>query len=100
MLEPGCGKRPFHEPGASTMRFIGIELDSLSGRIARALHPGQDIRIENFRDTRLPEGRIDAPSSATSPLPTSGLTTAVSVSPARFLPGQIADALKPGGVLR
>ena len=26
----------------------------------RALHPGQDIRIENFRDTRLPEDRIDA----------------------------------------
>ena len=37
-----------------------MELDSLSGRIARALHPTQDIRIENFRDTRLPEGRIDA----------------------------------------
>ena len=42
------------------MRFIGIELDSLSGRIARALHPTHDIRIENFRDTRLPENRIDA----------------------------------------
>src|SRR6202011_1547416 len=24
------------------------------------LHPDQDIRIENFRDTRLPEDRIDA----------------------------------------
>ena len=35
------------------MRFIGIELDSLSGRIARSLHPEHDIRIENFRDTRL-----------------------------------------------
>ena len=42
------------------MRFIGVELDRLSGRIARALHPDHDIRIENFRDTRLPEGRIDA----------------------------------------
>ena len=41
------------------MRFIGVELDCISGRIARALHPGQDIRIENFRDTRLPE-TIDA----------------------------------------
>ena len=37
------------------MRFIGVELDSISGRIARLLHPGQDIRIENFRDTRLPD---------------------------------------------
>ena len=42
------------------MRFIGVELDGISGRIARALHPGHDIRIENFRDTKLPEGRLDA----------------------------------------
>ncbi len=42
------------------MRFIGVEMDAISGRIARALHPGHDIRIENFRDTKLPEGRLDA----------------------------------------
>ena len=42
------------------MRFIGVELDRISGRIAKALHPDHDIRIENFRDTRLPENRIDA----------------------------------------
>jgi hypothetical protein len=35
-------------------------MDSLSGRIARALYPDQDIRIEDFRDTRLPAHRIDA----------------------------------------
>ena len=60
VLEPGCGSGRFMSHAPSAMRFIGIELDSLSGRIARALHPGHDIRIENFRDTRLPEGRIDA----------------------------------------
>ena len=37
------------------MRFIGVELDSISGRIAKALHPGQDIRIENFKNTKLPQ---------------------------------------------
>ena len=42
------------------MRFIGIELDLISGRIAKALHSEQDIRIENFRDTRLPEASLDA----------------------------------------
>src|SRR5262249_49908361 len=42
------------------MRFVGVELDSISGRIAKSLHPDQDIRIENFRDTRLPENGIDA----------------------------------------
>ena len=47
----------YGQPGT---RFIGVEMDSISGRIAKAIHPGQDIRIENFRDTRLPEDRIDA----------------------------------------
>jgi N12 class adenine-specific DNA methylase/SAM-dependent methyltransferase len=60
VLEPGCGPGRFPLLAPEGMRFIGVELDSISGRIARALHPGQDIRIENFRDTRLPEGRIDA----------------------------------------
>ncbi len=59
-LEPGCGIGNFMSRGRDGMHFIGVELDSLSGRMARALHPGQDIRIENFRDTRLPEGSIDA----------------------------------------
>src|SRR5262249_9222631 len=50
ILEPGCGVGNFLTP---EYRFLGVELDSISGRIARVLHPGQDIRIENFRDTRL-----------------------------------------------
>jgi N12 class adenine-specific DNA methylase/SAM-dependent methyltransferase len=60
VLEPGCGPGRFLYLAPAGMRFIGVELDGISGRIARALHPGQDSRIENFRDTRLPEGRIDA----------------------------------------
>jgi N-6 DNA Methylase len=60
VLEPGCGIGNFMAAAPESMHFIGVELDSLSGRIARALHPAQDIRIENFRDTRLPEHRIDA----------------------------------------
>jgi N12 class adenine-specific DNA methylase len=55
VLEPGCGPGRFLYLAPQGMRFIGVELDSLSGRIARALHPGADIRIENFRDSRLPE---------------------------------------------
>ena len=60
ILEPGCGIGNFMSQGKEGNRFIGVELDSISGRIARALHPEHDIRIENFRDTRLPEDRIDA----------------------------------------
>ena len=58
-LEPGCGTGNFLAGAPAAMRFTGVELDTLSGRIARALHPRQDIRIENFRDSRLPEGSVD-----------------------------------------
>ena len=60
VLEPGCGTGNFLSHAATGMRFIGVELDSLSGRIARALHPGHDIRIENFRDTKLADASLDA----------------------------------------
>src|SRR5262249_43233753 len=60
VLEPGCGPGRFLYLAPEAMHFIGVELDSISGRIAKALHPKADIRIENFRDTRLPEEKIDA----------------------------------------
>ncbi len=59
VLEPGCGTGNFMGRAPNGMKFIGVELDCLSGRIARVLHPGADIRIENFRDTKLP-GELDA----------------------------------------
>ncbi len=54
VLEPGCGAGGFMGAAPAGMRFVGVEMDSVSGRIARALYPGHDIRIENFRDSRLP----------------------------------------------
>lgn len=60
VLEPGCGSGNFLGLAPEGMKFVGVELDSLSGRVARARFPGHDIRIESFRDTRLPEGSVDA----------------------------------------
>jgi hypothetical protein len=60
VLEPGCGIGHFMGGAPAGMRFIGVELDRISGRIARALYPAHDIRLENFRDTRLPQDCIDA----------------------------------------
>ncbi|MEO2092249.1 MAG: class I SAM-dependent methyltransferase, partial [Gemmataceae bacterium] len=60
LLEPGCGVGNFIGRAGAGSRFIGVEMDSISGRIARALYPQADIRIENFRDSKLPDGRIDA----------------------------------------
>ncbi len=80
-------------------RFIGVEMDSISGRIAKALHPDQDIRIENFRDTRLPEGRIDA---VVGNVPFADVKIDYQgqrLSLHDYFFAKSIDALKPGGVM-
>ncbi len=80
------------------MHFIGVELDSLSGRVARAIFPRHDIRIENFRDTKLPEG-IDAvignPPFADLKLEHNGERFSLH----DYFFAKSLDALEPGGVL-
>ena len=92
--------REFHRARRGRgQRFIGVELDSISGRIARALHPEHDIRIESFRDTRLPEGSIDA---AIGNVPFADLKLdyrGQKLSLHDFFFAKSVDALKPGGVL-
>ena len=99
ILEPGCGTGNFIRYGPPGSRFIGIEMDSISGRIAKALHPGQDIRIENFRDTRLPEDRIDA---VVGNVPFADLKLdyqGQKLSLHDYFFAKSIDALKPGGVM-
>ncbi len=99
ILEPGCGTGNFISQARGRQRFIGVELDSISGRIARALHPDHDIRIENFRDTKLPEGGIDA---AVGNVPFADLKLdyrGQKLSLHDFFFAKSVDALKPGGVL-
>jgi N12 class adenine-specific DNA methylase/predicted RNA methylase len=99
VLEPGCGTGNFLSQAAQGMRCIGVEMDSISGRIARALHPDADIRIENFRDTKLPDGRLDAvignPPFADVRLDYRGQKLALH----DFFIAKSLDALKPGGIL-
>jgi len=97
ILEPGCGTGNFMRPGSEGHRFIGVELDSISGRIAKALHPDADIRIESFRDTCLPE--IDA---VIGNVPFADVKLdyhGQKLSLHDFFIAKSVDALKPGGVL-
>jgi N12 class adenine-specific DNA methylase len=99
IMEPGCGIGNFMSQGSKGNRFIGIEMDSISGRIARALHPGQNIRIENFRDTKLPENRIDA---VVGNVPFADVKLdyqGQKLSLHDYFFAKSIDALKPGGVL-
>jgi len=99
VLEPGCGTGNFMSMGQEGTRFIGVEMDSISGRIARALHPGQDIRIENFRDSKLPEDRLDA---VIGNVPFADVKLdyrGQKLSLHDFFFAKSVDTLRPGGVL-
>jgi len=99
ILEPGCGTGNFMSQAPAGARFIGVELDSISGRIAKALHPEHDIRIENFRDSKLPEDRIDA---VIGNVPFADLKLdyrGQKLSLHDYFFAKSIDALKPGGVL-
>ena len=99
ILEPGCGTGNFMSQGQPGTRFIGVEMDSISGRIAKAIHPEHDIRIENFRDTKLPEGRIDA---VIGNVPFADVKLdyhGQKLSLHDYFFAKSVDALKPGGVL-
>ncbi len=100
VLEPGCGTGTFiaGDP-APGRRYVGVEQDLLSGRIARALHPGHDLRVENFRDTRLPEGSVDA---AVGNVPFADVTmdhAGQRFSLHDYFLAKSVDALRPGGIL-
>ena len=99
VLEPGCGCGNFLRYAPEAMKFVGVELDSLSGRIARALHPRHEIRIESFRDTRIPDSSVDAvignPPFADVKLDYQGERFSLH----DYFFAKSLDALKPGGVL-
>ena len=70
VLEPGCGSGNFLRLAPEGMHFIGVELDSLSGRIAKALLPAATTSASRTSATRgSPRGAL-TPSSGTRPLPT------------------------------
>ena len=99
VLEPGCGPGRFLSLAPQGLRFIGVELDQISGRIAQALYPDQDIRIENFRDTRLPEGSVDC---VLGNVPFANLKLEYGgqkMSLHDFFIAKSVDTLKPGGIL-
>ena len=60
LLEPSCGIGNFigMVPGNNT-QITGIELDSLTGRIAKKLYPQADIQVCGFENSKLKEGSFD-----------------------------------------
>lgn len=62
ILEPACGTGNFMGLVPESMkdsRLYGIELDSLTGRIAKQLYQNASINIEGYEDTKLPDSFFD-----------------------------------------
>lgn len=62
ILEPACGVGNFFGilPDAmSGSKLYGVELDSISGRIAQLLYPDADIKISGFEKTDYPNDFFD-----------------------------------------
>ena len=62
ILEPSCGIGSFFGMFPDSMEnsnLYGIELDSLTGRIAKQLYPNANISINGFEKTELPDSFFD-----------------------------------------
>ena len=62
ILEPSCGIGNFIGNLPDTMansKFYGVELDNLSGRIAKHLYPESDIQIKGYEQTNFEDNSFD-----------------------------------------
>ena len=63
VLEPSCGIGNFMglvPESMASAKFYGVELDSISGRIAQQLYQNSSIAVQGFEDTNLPDSFFDA----------------------------------------
>ena len=63
VLEPSCGIGNFMGLVPESMngaKFYGVELDSVSGRIAQQLYQKNSIAVQGFENTNLPDSFFDA----------------------------------------
>ena len=62
ILEPSCGIGNFFgllPEGMAASRLYGVELDSITGRIAQQLYPNANISIQGFEKSEFPDGFFD-----------------------------------------
>ena len=62
ILEPGCGVGNFFgllPESMAASKLYGVELDSITGRIAKQLYPNADITISGFERTDQPDSFFD-----------------------------------------
>ena len=61
VLEPSCGIGNFfaRKPVDMDLQFYGVEIDPLSGKMAKALYPEAGIQIKGYEEAVLPDDSFD-----------------------------------------
>lgn len=62
ILEPSCGTGNFFgmiPDDLSNSKLYGVELDSITGRIAKKLYPNANIRVQGYEKADLPDSFFD-----------------------------------------
>lgn len=107
ILEPALGAGHFFglmPPGmAAKSKLVGVELDQITGKIARFLYPEANVYVQGFEETVLPDNFFDV---AISNVPFGDIQIADSSYP-RYLTNKIhnyffvkaLDKVRPGGLI-
>jgi N12 class adenine-specific DNA methylase len=99
VLEPGCGIGNFFQGAPQGTRMLGVELDSVSARIARVLSPQHEVRQGSIATVPLAPASMDA---VIGNVPFADLHYTywgLNLSLHELCLARAFDALKPGGVL-
>jgi hypothetical protein len=107
ILEPSMGAGYFLGLDAAAQRadyrWTGVELDSVTGRIAKLLYPESDVRVQGFEKLNRPDGHFDA---AVGNVPFGNYKVhdprynALKLSIHNYFFGRRWTSVRPGGVMR
>lgn len=107
LLEPACGVGNFAGAMppelAANSRWTMVELDSITGNIAKYLYPNASVRVQGFEEAKIPDNYMDA---AISNVPFGNYGIAdksypktVTGSIHNYFFAKALDKVRPGGVV-
>lgn len=107
MLEPSSGVGNFvgampADMTATVKSWTMVELDSITGQIAKYLYPNSDVRIQGFEETNIPDGYMDV-AIGNVPFGNYGITDkhypkTVTGSIHNYFFAKALDKVRPGGL--
>jgi adenine-specific DNA methylase len=104
-LEPGCGTGLFFALMPETLEakttLTGVEMDPITARIARLLHPNARIRAEDFTKARIAETYdlvVGNPPFSSRTVRADDPAGRVGLSPHDYFVARSIDRLRPGGL--